>query len=477
MRFLDTSATERERFLARREEERKRKLRQAQWAAGVLAALLVIAGSLAYVARKENARAEENLHLAQNAVDEMLSSAGSKQARVAQDVPELEEFRRELLGKARSFYAIFVQQKPRSEDIRSEMARAHFRLGDIDRLLEKSEDAVKEYRQAITEFGALARDYPREPLYRQALANTNNWLGETLRVRTDTRPDAEPAYDNALLLQQDLLRDNPENPQYRRELARTHYNRGILRYYAGRFGDSDSDFREAIALLKPLAEKEPGSAAAQELSRAYNDLGTLLRRQDRLPEARELYERVIAIHEELTKRNPDNREYKQELAVFYNNLALLFLDQNQTELAMQRNHQALELMLELAGPTPSLGMEMVTAHNLRCQILESQGSPKAVAECQQSLEILQTLNKLKDSRNRPEIRRLSMDLGYNYRDLAKNSLAAGAWAEAQGALENLARLLPELAEPDRTNLSQSYRELQQELHNRMGKQKNRALTL
>jgi len=475
MQFLERSAWERDQYLVKREAERKKKLREAQWAAGVLAALLVIAGTLAYLARKENARAEENLKLAQNAVDEMLSSAGSKQARVAEDVPEMEEFRRELLGKARSFYTIFVSQKPHSEEIRGEMARAHFRLGDIYRLLENSDDAKREYTLAISGFQGLAKDYPQEPQYRQALANTYNWLGETLRVRTATQFEAEAAYDNALRIQQSLLRDARENtpvyPQYRRELARSYYNRGILRFYTARLGDSESDFEEAIKLLKPLAAADPGSPSAQELSRAYNDLGTLLRRQDRLPEAIVFYEQAVRIHGELTKRKPDNREYKQELAVFYNNLALLLLDQKQIEKAMERNQKALELMQDLASPTRSVGMEMVNARNLRCQMLEARGSQEAAAECQRSLDILQTLRMRQDSRDRPEMYHLSRDLGYNYMDLAKGSLASGSLSQAQAALDNLARLLPDLPEPDRSALARSYRGLQQDLQNRIRKSK------
>jgi len=467
IRFLDRSAIERDRFIARREEERKRKLRQMQWAASVLAALLVMAGTLAYVARKENARAEENLKLAQNAVDEMLSSAGRTQARVAEDVPEMEEFRRELLGKARSFYAIFVEQKPHNQEIRSEMARAHFRLGDIDRLLEKSDDAVKEYRQAIVEFTALAKDYPRDLQYRQTLANAYNWLGETLRVRLDTRPDAESAYQGALSLQQDLVRSNPEQAQYQRELARTYYNRGILRYYMGRFEESDSDFRSAIGRLRPLADKDPDSPEAQELARADNDLGTLLRRESRLSDARGFYEQAIGIHEKLTNSKPDNREYKQELAVFHNNLAMLLLDQHRSELAMQGNRRALELMEELASPPPSLGMELAKAHNLRCQMLESQGRREAESECQQSFDILEALRRGQASGDHPELQRLSRDLSYNYLELARNSLVFGALTEAQDELANLSRLLPGLAEPDRRSLSKPYRELQQQLHVRM----------
>jgi tetratricopeptide (TPR) repeat protein len=469
VKFLDRSAFERERYVARREEERKRKLRQAQWAAGVLAALLVMAGALAYVARKENARAEQNLHLAQNAVDAMLSSAGSKQARVAEDVPEMEEFRRELLEKARAFYSIFVKQKPKSEEIRMEMARSHFRLGDIDRLLEKSGDAIEEYQQAIAQFKSLAADYPHEPLYRQSLANTFNWLGETLRVRTETRPQAEAAYNNALSLQQVLARESPENQQYERELARTHYNRGILRYFLGHLDGSEADFREAIRLLQPLAAKEPDSPAAQELARAYNDLGNLLRHEDHLPEAKEFYEAAIQIHEGLTQRKPDDREYKQELAVFDNNLAMLLLDQQQYDLAKQRNHRALELIEDLARPAPSLGMELTNAQSFRCQLLETQGSGNALAECQQAFDLLEALGHAPESRNRPEIHRLARDLGYNYLGLAQNSLKSGALGEARTALGNLSRLLPEISEPDRSNLSESFRVMQQRLHGKKAK--------
>src|SRR5206468_8320645 len=105
---------------AEQERERRRKLRQYQWAASILAALLVIVGWLAYVAQRANARAERNLQLAQNAVDEMLSSAGRQPARVAEDVPQMEEFRKELLDKARNFYANFTAQQPDNEQLRGE---------------------------------------------------------------------------------------------------------------------------------------------------------------------------------------------------------------------------------------------------------------------------------------------------------------------------------------------------------------------
>lgn len=466
MAFLDRSESERDRIVGEQERERKRKLRQYQWAACVLGTLLVIVGWLAYVARRENARAERNLQLAQSAVDEMLSSAGRQQARVAEDVPQMEEFRKELLDKARSFYTIFTTQKPDNEKLRHEMARAHFRLGDIYRLLQEPSTAVKEYTEASTEFENLLRDYPKNTDYGQALAGSYNWLGETLRTLPDARVEADKAYGSALRLQEALVRDHPGNTQYPRELARTHYNRGILRYSTGSPSESESDFRAAIELLRPLAEKEPNSAATQELARAYNNLGNLLRREDRLPEAKALYESAIAFHEALAKKEPGNREYKQELATFNNNLAMLHLDLQQFDPAEQRNRQALLLIEELAMPTLSLGMELANAHNLRCQMLGSHGSGGAETECQQSFDILNQLAKIQASRDRPEFQRLFRDLGYNYLDLATNYLASGSVAQAQSALDKLSRVLPDIGEPDRSHLGKSHRELQLRMHDR-----------
>jgi Tfp pilus assembly protein PilN len=157
--FLDLSEKERHRLSAERESARRKTLRQTQWAAAILGVLCVVALSLAYGAWSEKRHAEVNLQLARKAVDESLSSAGREQSREAADLPEMEEFRRELLDKAGDFYALFTKQNSKNEGLRSEAAWAHSRLGDINRLLRKHEDAVTEYKEAIARFESLAKDY------------------------------------------------------------------------------------------------------------------------------------------------------------------------------------------------------------------------------------------------------------------------------------------------------------------------------
>jgi tetratricopeptide (TPR) repeat protein len=393
MEFLDRSEQEQARIDAERAQERRRKLRHVQWAAAVLGIMLVVAVSLAYVAWNLKRRAEANLHLAKAAVDESLSSAGSQQAREAADTPQMEEFRHGLLEKAKNFYVNYLgKQDPGSENFRLETARTHTRLGDIHRLLGKYQDAVDEYQLAITELESLAKQHPDNPDYRQADAYSYNWLGETLRTWLDeaqepvpyTRADAENEYDNALRLQQELVDQIPGNPNYQQELARTYYNRGILRYSNQHLNDSESDFRQAVGLLEPLTEKNTDASAgnknpppSQDLARVYNNLANLLGHERRMPEAAQLSERAIAIHEALCKKEPGNREYKMELARFYDNMAILLLNEKQMDPARQRNQQALALFEELATPaaSSSLARERDKARDVR-ERLEAGGQKK-----------------------------------------------------------------------------------------------------
>jgi tetratricopeptide (TPR) repeat protein len=379
MRFLDRSEEERKGVEAERERQRRRTLKLAWSVASFLGFLFVIATVLAILASKENKRAEANLHMAETAVDESLSSAGRQQAREGADVPQLEQFRRELLDEAMPFYAQFTKESPRNEDLRQEAAWAHSRIADINRLLGNRPKAVDEYHLAITQFQTLAGNHPRDPGHRQALAYAYNWLGETLRQWLEDSPtsekytfaDAQGAYDSALKLQRVLHDENPQNGDYQQELARTYYNRGILDYDMGRPNDSESDFRKAIALLEPLSHKvqsEPEGTRSnpdpsQELARVYNNLGVLLSNEKHPQTAKDFYTRAISLQEALTKKDPDNRQYKFELVTYYDNLAGLEVDTNQLDAARRNNHEAVDLIEDLVSPSPSLGLQR--AHDSR----------------------------------------------------------------------------------------------------------------
>ncbi len=477
MAFLDRSLDARERLAAEHERERRVRLRRVQWTAGVLATLLLVAVSTAYVAFRERQRASANLALAREAVDESLSSVDRDPARIGADVPQVEELRRDLLAKAEGFYRAFLAQEPHGEESRRDLAYAHFRLGHINRLLERRDDAAREYQEAITGFDALARAHPATAEYRDALADAQNWMGETLRPVVTRAADAEAHYDRAFDLQQALLQAEPGNAHYRQSLARTRYNRGILlANEPARTGEAETDFREAVRLLQPLADTD--ESAAQELARAYNNLGALLYIDDRrLGEVRDLWERAIATDERLVAAHDDNRDYKLELAKFCDNLAGLLQSQGQIALADARSRQAIDLIQALARLSPSLAVERADVHSLRGLILQAGNAEDAVREYREALDAFADVQGDKALRRLPDFHLRFGDLLLNlarfareepriaqvrdllargvtlYTSVVQGILASGSQADVQLAKDHVSRMSTALPEPYRSRLA------------------------
>jgi hypothetical protein len=71
----------------------------------------------------------------------------------------------------------------------------------------------------------------------------------------------------------------------------------------------------------------------------------------------------------------------------------------------------------------------------------------------------------------PEFHVLYARLGDQYVEFAKSSLEQGSVEFAQAALESLARVIPEVGEPDQTRFAKAHLELQRELRDKMAKRK------
>ena len=181
----------------------------------------------------------------------------------------------------------------------------------------------------------------------------------------------------------------------------------------------------------PAAGEDAGVPPSQDLARAYNALATLMRDQKDTLQSRALYERAIAIAEALAKQK-DNREYKVELATWYNNLAFLLWDENELEAGKQRNFQALDLIDELATPTPAVEEQRAKALLLRALIGQS---------------------------NHPDY----ANLASHYLNAARKGLQSGSLADAADALNSMSLLAPQLAEPARSRLLKTHDDLEKEL--------------
>ncbi|HEY6375243.1 MAG TPA: tetratricopeptide repeat protein [Edaphobacter sp.] len=476
MGFLDRSEEEWKRLNEEKRRERQKKLRQTQWAAGILGSLFLLALFLAYFAWKQTHRAENNLQLAKKAVDESLSSAGRENGREAGDLPQVEEFRKELLDKAEAFYTLFAQQNSTNPNLRSEEARAHSRLGDINRLMGRNREAVREYNESIAQFAALAKQYPAQNEFRQALAYSHNWMGETIRDALDKRSDlnltssdAEKEYSEAIHLQEELHKQEPTNALYQQEFARTYYNRGIIRYGMHAGDGMRSDFRKAIELLEPLISKAQSAVdvsenpdPAQDLARVYNNYAIVVSSTGQTTEAQDFYEKAIALTEKLVQKRPENREYKVELAQYCSNEARMLADAGESRLTEARSQRALALIEELTEPTPSLSIKMVQALQLRGQLLRPHDPAEAKTLTDQAFDLLRNIDE-RSANNTSPFSALYMNIGVNYLELAQDDLERGDRTDAKTALTYLTAILSHLSPEDKQILIEPYKNIQGKL--------------
>jgi tetratricopeptide (TPR) repeat protein len=462
MDFLDRSEKQRE---TERQKERRRK-RARQLAIYGLSAMVLLIGTLGYLAYQQRITAERNLVSARKAVDQSLSSAGAQQAREAADSPEMDVLRRDLLDKATTFYQQLAKQNPRDDSVASDIAKAHMRLGDIYRLLEMNQDAVNEYNQGIAQFETLTKKSPANAEYRQNLAYSHNWLGETLRQWLEKEPkpteytaaDAEKQYDTAINLQQELHHASPGKPTYSQELARSYYNRGILRVDNELYEQGKEDFQTAINLLGPLItakeatvpESDNQPSPSQDLARVYNNLGGLCYQHLRdSQQAAQFFRQAIDLLGILRAKDPANREYKKEIAQFYNNLARALGDLHQFAEAEKWNHLARDLFEELAQPGSSLENERAKVRDLHEWIQEHEAGTgeSAVAA-------------------HPEFHVMYRNMARSYVQLATEDLRVNDLQEAERAIESLHRLMPDLTPQERAELAPSYNQLRKELRDK-----------
>jgi tetratricopeptide (TPR) repeat protein len=472
--FLDRSLAEHERASEAVERERRATLRRTQIAAGVMATCLVAAGGFGWFAWTERQRAQANLALARQAVDESLAAADRDPALVGAEVPQVEELRRELLARAERFYIAFMNQEPRSEQARRDLAMAHLRLARINRMLEKRDEAEREYQRAIDALAALAGG-SNQPDDRQALGSAFNALGETLRLQVGRTSEAAAAYDRALQVQQALVKELPGEPAYQEDLALTLSNRAILRSES-REGTAaaEADFRESIRLLDPLSGERP--RALQDRGRAANNLAAVLEEAG-AEEAAAFYQRAVAGHERLVQRYPQNREYQLELAKFCNNLAMYLNERGSTEEASRRSRQAVDLLTELARPAPSLAIERADAQSLRGVILQVERGADAAQAFENALDLFAEIESSPAVLRMPAFHLRYGDLLMNLSALVKEpqtaaagrrllsraldqyagvatAIAAGSNpSQAQAVIDTLERVLPELPEQDRSRAS------------------------
>ena len=331
----------------------------------------------AEVARKE---ATANLQKAREAVDKMLTRVASD---TLDDVPQMEPVRKALLEDALKFYQGFLQQKHANPALRLDTGRALERVGFIYHYFGQHDDAVNALRQSVTLLEELVVDFPAEPDYLAALAESCIWFGLELSWTLERYQEGEPVLRRAVALSEKLSDEFPLTPRHRERLVQARKNLAYALANLGRTRDAAEEYRSGLALAEKLADQfptEPGYHELQagilhlqgyllantdppEAETAYRralafrvraladsphshmsrfnvswsqgDLADLLRKHGRLPEAEDAYRQAIAHCQPVVADFPYRLNYRSALCHYYAELGWVLEDTNRSDDAEQ----------------------------------------------------------------------------------------------------------------------------------------------
>jgi serine/threonine-protein kinase len=177
-------------------------------------------------ARVNLTQAENNFRLARESVDRYFT-------RVSEDrllkEPGMDRLRRDLLSSAREFYQGFVEQRGADTSLRAELARARVRLARVDFQLGSHDDALRQYREAITALERLSREAPDDPGYRLDLGEAHHFLGSGLQD-LGRLVEAEAEARRAVEVYEPLVRNRPGLGKDRYELgAALNFRAGVVK--------------------------------------------------------------------------------------------------------------------------------------------------------------------------------------------------------------------------------------------------------
>jgi tetratricopeptide (TPR) repeat protein/energy-coupling factor transporter ATP-binding protein EcfA2 len=458
MEFLDRSeCAETERQVKERKTQQRTKI-----AAVAFAVLAAIASVGVWQAWRQNARAENNLRYAEDSVNNMLNNVnGQVPLSETPAVPGLEEIRLQSLNSAMDFYTKLGQLNVDSETVDKGAAIASLENAQMQIRSSNFVQAAADCNQAIKSFGALAKKFPSEAIYREELANANMLLGETYRMSGTDPATAQTAYAQAISIFQGLLKSNPQSSlvaQYTRELAQAFCNRGIFLGVQKQLDASKSDYDAAINLLGTLFKADPKQTeAGWDLARACNDRANYFYYdlQQNSP-AKDDYVQAATIGGNLNKDGNASPDYKLELAKYFDNLAELLNSMDDISDAQSAANQAQSLITGLSMATTSVNLEQVKIFAMLGSMVEPSNRQKAAEQYKSSINTLEEIIKASPPEQKDKgFLSMASYVADCYMALAEDAFAAKDMAGAKSAVQTLKQLLQEI--PDANNSDRNNR--------------------
>lgn len=233
--------------------------------------------------------------------------------------PGTVEARALVLRTAREYLDSLAAEAHGDDSLSLELAQAYLRLGDVEGgvlsgNLGNSKLALSHFRKAQ----ALVEPMRIDEHSVTVLATVYRRLGDLESYSSDL-PGAMGHYLKAAKL---LETHGGSDTDTLSLLASLYSSAARMQARMLKSAEADENARKAAQIYEQILEREPGKAEVlNALGSVYTTLGTNLHRAQQLPQALEMHRKVIALREELVRKNPKLPEYKRDLAIAYANAA------------------------------------------------------------------------------------------------------------------------------------------------------------
>lgn len=321
------------------------------------------------IAIKQTKIAEENFRQALAAIEQLLTKVG--QNRLAHE-PRMERTRRELLSQASKFLARFLNDHAEDPSLQWQNARTLAQLGAIEEMLGNYKEAEKNLLDACQVLQQLHEKAPDNPAYLTDLADSSQALGLAL-----SQQKANSKAQQRLQAAIDYRKKLPSNTESLTRQSATYFQLGQLQKDLGKLELSRQSFLSTVENLRAVL-KLPGAGNIQSHSLAKALLGLAQVEQETgdFPKASSTLEEALQTAQALVDANPDNPDFRIDLALIWNQKGKLWSDLNPVK-SEQSYMQAINLEDGLVADfpaTPYYRQELASTLNNLGILLQARGN-------------------------------------------------------------------------------------------------------
>ncbi len=318
------------------------------------------------------------------------------------NAPRTQELKKELLQSAAAGLDQVRQraQGTNSMEVAYSIAAVHWRMGLVFKDLGASEEAFKHILHCHQINLDQLQANPDSDRAKSNLATSYSLLGDmSLELRRD--PAASLNYYQDAMRLREAVYLQPRDPQdgagakrVRQGLTETYSRMGATYMRNGDPRQARDYFQKTMALCEELVQRDPKDLIArQDLARTYYAVGEMSFRLNEPAAGKDYYTKCLEIREQLYRDHPTDPRIMQELALWCGTLGNASARTGDHQDALQHYKRSLELCKQLAVIDPKkldYQRYLGTAHYRLGTALLELGEP-ASQSFRESLKVRQTL--------------------------------------------------------------------------------------